>query len=95
VHLKLLEREGLIDRWDDTRIKPGEKWHEEIEKVLTSTKVAMLLVIADFLASDFIADNELPPLLVSAEQEGAKILPVIESPSLVARTPHILAGLWA
>ncbi|MBN1363296.1 MAG: TIR domain-containing protein [Syntrophaceae bacterium] len=84
VHLKPLERDLQIDIWQDTRIKPGSKWREEIQKAIDSAKIAVLLVSADFLASDFIANDELPPLLKAAEDEGAVILPVIVSPSLFA-----------
>ncbi|MFZ0258331.1 MAG: toll/interleukin-1 receptor domain-containing protein [Gammaproteobacteria bacterium] len=87
VHLKPLEREGMIERWDDTKIQPGAKWREEIAEAIRHAKVAVLLVSADFLASDFIATEELPPLLVGAKDEGAVILPIIVSPSRFEQTP--------
>jgi hypothetical protein len=83
-HLKPLQREG-IEVWDDTRLKAGMPWREEIRKALAGTKVAILLVSADFLASDFIVTDELPPLLKAAADEGATILPVILSPCRFAR----------
>ena len=71
-----------IDFWDDARINPGQKWRAEIRKAIGETKVAILLLSATFLASDFIATDELPPLLKAAEQEGAVILIVILKPCL-------------
>ncbi|MFL5628933.1 MAG: toll/interleukin-1 receptor domain-containing protein [Ktedonobacteraceae bacterium] len=79
VHFALYERLGLVDVWDDTKLAPGSLWREEIKKAIMQTKVAILLVSADFLASKFIAENELPPLLAAAQTEGAVILPVILS----------------
>lgn len=75
-HLKPLVREGL-EYWDDTSIKPGENWQQKVEHALQETKIAVLLVSPSFMASDFIADNELPQLLAAAKQEGVIILPVI------------------
>lgn len=86
VHLRPLERAGQLELWDDTRIQPGMQWQKEITKALARTKVAVLLISADFLASDFIAKNELPPLLAVAEAEGTLILPVIVSPSRFEKT---------
>lgn len=80
VHLSPLARANPRVVWDDTQIAPGETWKKEIEGAMASAKVAILLVSADFLASEFIMDSELPRLLAAAANEGAVILPVIVSP---------------
>ncbi|MGM0519698.1 MAG: toll/interleukin-1 receptor domain-containing protein [Campylobacterota bacterium] len=77
VHLKPLERQGLVELWDDTKIKVGDKWEEEILKALNRSAIAILIISADFLASDFIIENELPPLLEKASSNGTQILPII------------------
>ncbi|MEO6810013.1 MAG: toll/interleukin-1 receptor domain-containing protein [Isosphaeraceae bacterium] len=77
VHLSPLVETGQADVWADTRLQPGTAWLKEICNALAETKVAILLVSIDFLASRFIANEELPPLLKAAEQEGVLILPVI------------------
>ena len=86
VHLRALEREGLIDRWDETRIQSGQKWDSEIRDALATARVAILLDSADFLASDFIAEKELPALLTAAESERVMILPVIVKASRFKKT---------
>lgn len=80
VHLKPLERQGLVDCWSDKKIRAGDKWRTQVEENLDSAAVAILLVSADFLASDFIVNNELPPLLMRADAKGIRILPVILKP---------------
>lgn len=78
-----------IDIWDDTKIQPGQKWKDEIRKALSETKVAILLVSTDFLGSDFISTDELPPLLKAAEEEGAVILTLIIKPCLFEDFPEL------
>ena len=86
VHLKPIERDGLIDLWDDTKIAAGVQWKEAIMDALETARVAVLLISADFLASDFIAEHELPTLLLRAKAGGSTIIPVILSPSLYSST---------
>ncbi len=89
VHIKPLEKKGLVDVWDDTKIKIGDKWSEQIESALSKAAIAILIISADFLASDFIIDNELPPILKKAELEGTLVLPVILKPCRFLREEHL------
>jgi hypothetical protein len=68
-----LVRDRVISVWEDAAISPGGKWKAEIEAALCRASAAILLVSDNFLASDFIATNELPKLLESAEESGVKI----------------------
>src|SRR5512133_170514 len=88
-HLKPLVREGHLDYWDDTHIRPGDDWQQEIRAALDRAQVAVLLISADFFASDFIDEDELPPLLATAQAKGVRILPVILSASRIARDARL------
>ena len=85
-HLAFFEKKGDIDFWDDTRIQPGSRWYREIEKAISSARIAIVLVSADYLASKFIQERELPPLLKAAQAEDVTILSVILSPCAFEQT---------
>ncbi|MDO9581074.1 MAG: toll/interleukin-1 receptor domain-containing protein [Bacteroidales bacterium] len=89
VHLKPLQKHGFVDIWDDTKIKTGEKWREQIETALSRAAIAILIISADFLASDFIVENELPPILKKAELEGTRVVPIILKPCRFSREKHL------
>nr|VFJ62379.1 MAG: TIR domain-containing protein [Candidatus Kentron sp. FW] len=73
-HLVPYLRSKAVMAWSDQDIAPGSKWLEEIEKARASTRVAVLLVSPNFLASDFIHDNELGPFLQKARAGDVTIL---------------------
>jgi len=78
-HLEGVARSSEVDVWDDSRIDPGDKWQEAISRAIKQARVAVLILTADFLASKFIRDAELPLLLEAADSDGATILCVYGS----------------
>lgn len=85
-HLKPLTRNKTVVVWNDTQIKIGANWKEEIEKALISAKIGIMLVTPNFLASDFIADEEIPALLKAAKEDGAVIFWIAVSDSQYKET---------
>ena len=73
-YLTPLLRDHPIDVWEDTQLRAGERWLDSIENALASAKLAVLLVSANYLASDFIASREMPPILASQSAKGLRLI---------------------
>jgi internalin A len=69
-HFKPFIRDGSIKSWSDREIEPGLEWFKAINLARTAAKIAILLVTPDFIASDFIHEYELGPLLKEAKEGG-------------------------
>lgn len=80
IHLRVLEMQDLLSIWDDRQIEVGDDWYPEIESALNSANIAILMITANFLTSNFILGEEVPKLLKRREKEGIRIVPVIVKP---------------
>jgi len=86
-HLSLLERQGLLRGWHDRKIEPGSNWDEEIDDRLRRADVILLLVSADFMASDYIWGKELEVAMERHDAGDARVIPVILRPVDWATAP--------
>jgi hypothetical protein len=79
-HLSLLRRQGVISGWHDRRIGAGSEWAGQIAHQLEAADVILLLVSADFLASDYCYDVEMKRALERHGAGTARVIPVILRP---------------
>ncbi len=76
-HLKLLQRRGLIDTWQDRKIEAGDEWKRRIDDNLERADIILLLVSSDFIASDYCYEIEMTRALEREKNGEAAVIPVI------------------
>ncbi len=76
-HLKLLQRRGLIETWQDRKIEAGDDWKRKIDDNLERADIILLLVSADFIASDYCYEKEMTRALERQRNGEARMVPVI------------------
>jgi molecular chaperone DnaK len=89
VHLAQLERLGQVEVWHDGKIEAGVPWLDEIQTALSKASAAVLLVSAHFMASSFIYDHELPPILERRRAHGLRVFPVFVGHCYFDRDPGL------
>ncbi|MFC1713768.1 toll/interleukin-1 receptor domain-containing protein [Candidatus Poribacteria bacterium] len=87
-HLKALQMEG-VNAWSDRQIGAGDDWYQEIRQAMDAASVAVLMISADFLASDFIMKEEVPHLLKRQAEEDLCIFPIIVKPCVWKRNKEL------
>ena len=87
--LRALKHQARVRAWSDKDIQLSADWHAEIQKALNEADAAILLISQDFLASEYIRNNELPKLLSAASERGLRIFPVFVS-SCYGTSPLLL-----
>ena len=78
--LAVLQRLDMITKWDDQMISPGSDWEAEINRRLNSAQIILLLVSANFLASEFCYGREMTRALERHDRGEARVIPVILRP---------------
>src|SRR6266567_1338168 len=76
-HLSLLKRQGQLFLWYDRLISPGADWQQVINAHLETARVILLLVSADFLASDYCYGIEVKRALERHQTGEARVIPIL------------------
>jgi len=79
-HLSNLRRQELISDWFDGDIIPGTEWKKQILEHLNTAKIILLLISADFMASDFCYSIEMKQAITRHDNNEARVIPIILRP---------------
>ncbi|MEM0992220.1 MAG: toll/interleukin-1 receptor domain-containing protein [Bacteroidota bacterium] len=76
--LRVLEKSKVVNKiWYDGSIIAGQQWDVEIKKNLAASQIILFLISADFMASDYIMEEEYPKALQQQAEGKATIIPII------------------
>lgn len=79
-HLSGLKRKNYINTWYDGKIDAGKEWEKEIDLNLSKADILLLLISADFIASDYCYEVEMTKAISRHEKGDAVIIPIILNP---------------
>src|SRR5579885_1146743 len=79
-HLSAMRLQGLIDLWYDSEISPGSNVRDIVSSHISTADIIVLLISADFFASDRCAGVEMPCALEQYATRAAHIIPVLLRP---------------
>ncbi|MEH1970598.1 toll/interleukin-1 receptor domain-containing protein [Nostoc sp.] len=80
-HLSMMKRQGVIEAWHDREISAGSEWANAIDDNLEVADIILLLVSANFLASDYCYDKEMTRAMERHETREARVIPIIIKPT--------------
>jgi hypothetical protein len=75
--LSMLKRQGVIETWHDRRVGAGNDFAKEIDEHINTDNIILLLVSADFLASEYCYDIEMTRAMERHALGEAIVIPVI------------------
>ena len=78
--LAVLQAEGLLSMCEDTQLEVGEDWYQQLNDMMLSARLGLLLVSAPFLSSKFVRQEETRRLFAQHAEGGMKIYPLLVRP---------------
>ena len=88
-HLGVLATQGILETWDDHKLRGGDFWRVALREAMAKSRLALLMVSADFLTSDFIQNTEVPKFFEQHQAEGMIIFPVLVRPCAWKHVPWL------
>ncbi|MFO1172732.1 MAG: toll/interleukin-1 receptor domain-containing protein [Hyphomicrobiaceae bacterium] len=67
-HFGVIEKHHAVHVWTDRRLQGGDRWREEIKRVIGEADLVVLLVSQHALTSEFILNEEVEPALKAAKR---------------------------
>jgi hypothetical protein len=86
-HLSILTRNGHIQPWDDHDIQPGGEWDAAVREQLAEADIILLLISADFLATEYIWEVEIKEAMARYELGEVRVIPVVVGKCDWEKTP--------
>jgi tetratricopeptide (TPR) repeat protein len=82
-HLRGLKRRGMIEIWSDSEISAGNNTKDIIKAQMSVANIIVLLLSANFFASDQCAEVEMPYAHEQHALREATVIPVLLRPTIV------------
>ena len=79
-HLSQLRHDGLITTWHKRQIIAGTDWVKALDEHLNMASVILLLISADFLASDYCYGVEMQRAMERHDANEARVIPILLRP---------------
>lgn len=76
-HLRIMQRQGLIIAWNDSKIDAGREWEREANDHLNTAQIILLLISPDFMDSDYCYSMQMERALERHNAHEAIVIPIL------------------
>jgi hypothetical protein len=81
-HLTVLERTQNVTVWYDGLVAPGQEWQATTKEVMQKSQIILLLISADFIASDECYNESMTAALAMHKAGKCMVVPILARPCL-------------